>query len=69
MRRFQAFPLFCVSVISYLIFLYVFKGESFVLLSIYFQVSYIELSGVASFCLVSKSLWDESEGFLKNSYY
>lgn len=61
-------PLFCVSVISHLTFLYELKGESFVLSSIYFQVSHIELSGIASFSLVSKSLWDESEAFLK-SYY
>lgn len=57
------FPLFCVSVISYLTFLHEFKGESFVLSSIYFQVSHIKLSGITSFSLVSKSLWDESEVF------
>lgn len=62
-------PLFCVSVISYLTFLDEFKGEGFVLSSIYFQVSHIELSGIASFSLVSKSPWDESEAFLKKSYY
>jgi len=37
--------------------------------SVYFQVSHLELSGIASFSLVSKSLWDESEAFLKKSYY
>lgn len=65
-------PLFCISVcsvISYLTFLYEFKAESFVLSSIYFQVRHIELSGIASFSPVSDSLWDESEAFLKKSYY